>query len=278
MNTMYRSLLAKLFFTFVAFAIMTLFWLARAPALIPAAVVGTTLAATGFLFIWLNREKTWIEDASAVVWIATTVMVISIIFGNHEYYIESHWPFQPFIGIKIAAVFLPIICPPRRSVGWTTLAIFAFVPVWRYYFWEPAYQMALGIQEPWITFIFVAGSAIVYSFRLRLAEFQQFEIEVAVRVKSLARFARLLLGAQHLLNTPLQTIELTVARLTSRGSSDDKKLQEAFASIREVSNLLASIDGYVQWDSHIVLPKNSGDLEQDVKSILHDFDDKLRRA
>lgn len=271
MNTMYRSVLIQLSITFIALVIMTLFWLVRAPELIPAGVAGSFLAAAGFAFIRFMREKSWIEGASSVISIANKVMVIAIIFGNHEYYIESHWPFQPFIGIKIAAFFLAIICPPRRSVGWISLALLGFVPIWRYYFWEPRYQMALGIQEPWVTLVFVIGSAIIYSFRLRLSEFQQFEIEMKVRVKTLARFARLLLGAQHLLNTPLQTIELTVARLTPRGSFDDQKLQQAFASIREVSSLLASIDGHVQWESHMVLPKNSGDLEKDMRSILRDF-------
>jgi hypothetical protein len=266
-NSMWRSTMIYAVNGIIGSGIMCVFWSYRAVDL--ADEVAGGLLCMGLIILALHylRKQAKVELLSSIFFLLTTVIISVVICLNHEKYIRSHWPFEPFVGVKIIAAFIPLICPPKRWAGLCSLALLALFPLQRYYSWEPSAQMSLGIQEPWVTTAMVCVATAVYLYRLKLTEVQHAEVKLAVKLESLRQFAKLLLGTQHLLNTPLQTIEL----LTRNGNGSDPEsratLEKSFNFVRQLTKILSLANVKVQL-SDIQLPSNPRELELELKSIV----------
>lgn len=269
MNTNLRSTVAYLICGIVGAATMALVWMVRAPVLVPETLFGLSALLASLIFLWIFRHRTWMESVSAGTFFAATVILTTIICLNHEFYIRSHWPFEPFVGFKILAVFVPLICPPNKWAGWASLSLVGLVPVQRYYDWDATSQLAVGIQEPWVTFVFALGAGVIYAFKLRIETVRETEAIVATRVQTLERLITLLVGAQHLLNTPLQTIELLAHKSMLKDPEMAQAFSRAFSAIRNVVRVLSIANTRVPWE-RVVLPANSVELEAAFNEILID--------
>ena len=270
MNSMWRSSLIYAINGIIGSSVMGVFWSYRAVDLADEVAAGAALLLVIVVMLFLLRKSAKIEVISSFVFLAITAIISIVICLNHEKYVRSHWPFEPFVGVKIIAVFIPLICPPKRWAGLGSLALLAAFPIERYYSWEPAAQMSLGIQEPWVTTAMVLVASAVYLFRLRLAEVQEAEVRMVVKLESLRQFAKLLLGTQHLLNTPLQTIEL----LARNGRHEDPEaqvtLEKSFNFVRQLTRVLSLANVKVQL-SDIQLPTSPLELEIEMKAVVfHD--------
>lgn len=273
MNTMYRSAVAYLISAIIAAIIAGWVWTYRAPDLVFETAVCSIVLMVALALEIILRKAPRIEVISSFVFFATTVTMAVFICLNHESYVRNRWPFEPFVGFKMIAVLLPVLCPPNRWSSWSSFAVLAILPLQRYYSWEPVFQTAVGIQEPWVTVVFVIAAAVIYEFRLKLAVVQRMEMELSVRSKTLRRFAHLLLGAQHLMNTPLQRMEILVHLMGTKFPDATplvQKFQACFSSVRQISKILTFADANVHWDA-VQLPQNAEHLEAEVKKLISDF-------
>lgn len=229
-----------------------------------------SLAACGSL--WLGLGILWINKKSKPACILsfmplyTTLVVVANVLYNHQYYIQhQEILFMPYIGIKILIVALALAAPTTRWVGWLSIGICGIAPSVQYYLWPLELQQRLPMQEPWITTILAIASIFLYAHRCRVYELMRKEEQA----EALRRYSQLLLSAQHLLNTPLQVIELSTSLITK--SDEERKMaltniQKSMQTIRHLNDLLAFEEVSIRWDD-LKLPGSIEEFEKSVREF-----------
>lgn len=244
---------------------------ARMPPLFVPNVVACGLLCISLLILWLNK-KNKPEFLVTINPLITTAIVVASVLINHSYYVQQELLFMPYIGIKILIVVLALSAPPKRWVGWTAFFVCAAAPVIQYYLWSPEVRLKLPVQEPWITVIFAVAGVFLYAHRCRVHELLRKEEQA----EALRRYSRLLLASQHLLNTPLQVIELSTSLITK--SDEDRKvalenIKKSMETIRHLNQMLSFGESTIVWDG-MKLPRSIEEFEQNVREFkkIHDVE------
>ena len=249
-------------------------WWWRAPNLFPGAVLVSGIFLVIFALLLVARAKPYAETFSA--WVSIVIVVVNAIFisYNHEYFSQGFVVFRPFLGIKLLAMLLPLVCPPKRWVGFTSLAILGVTPVIQFLIWGELERATVGIQEPYVTVIIVIAAGIIYHYKLGYSEILESEMESTIHAKALQRFANMLIASQHLINTPLQKIEILVDLMMAGRQPMDKNMARQFKTnfevLRRVTRVLSFADGNTHWDS-LTLPSNAKELEDHARKVLKEF-------
>lgn len=271
---MWRSAVSQLQCSLVALAGMCLVWWFRAPELFALAFFVFCFSVLMLIGAFVIRNHPSAEYFSSWSFVITTFALCVAIGYNHDYFVRTNFPFEPFIGIKAMAVFFPLLCPPVRWVGWTSMGLLVVLPLHKYWMWDEQARLTLGIQEPYVTVLFVVLGGMIYHYRLRVNEIQAEEVRIEARTKALQQFANMLIASQHLINTPLQKIEILVHLLLKKHAEPPDTRQQFdtyFDTIRRVTRVLSYTDGRTQWDT-LQLPANPKELETQVKKVLKEFE------
>ncbi|PWU17779.1 MAG: hypothetical protein C5B49_08275 [Bdellovibrio sp.] len=121
--------------------------------------------------------------------------------------------------------------------------------------------------------MFVVSSAVIYVYRRKLTQQQEKEVVLKTKTQTWQRFAHLLLGALHLINTPLQSIQI-IGHLIRRNDPETAplvhRLENAISTIRNVLTAFSFADSSVDWKNSN-LPTGPDQLKNDVNSILKEF-------
>jgi hypothetical protein len=202
--------------------------------------------------------------------VAICLAALTGIWINHEFFIGAPKPFQYFFGHKLLALGLGFVAPPAKAVTAILLFLTGAASLIQYFHWDPALRATLPIQEPWQTIITVAVSAVIYGYRLHASEVARRAAELETRTDLLQKFAHLLLTAQHLANTPLQTIENTTAVLRTRNPELEPQLapiERSLTRIRETVRLFTRCDSLIDW-SAVELPESNEDFERRLRELV----------
>lgn len=236
----------------------------RMPALFIPNVWVCALLGSCLFVLWINRKK---KPAylTVVMPLVVSIIVTASVLYNHEEYVQQQILFMPYIGIKILIVTLALSAPPNRWVGWFAFIVSGGAPVAQYYSWAPELRMKLPVQEPWITVIVAVAGIFLYLYRCRVYELMRKEEQA----EALRRYSRLLLASQHLLNTPLQVIELSTSLIT-RSDAERKvaleNIKKSMATIRHLNQLLSFGEKTIAWDD-IKLPRSIEEFEKNVQEF-----------
>lgn len=245
-------------------------WSFLAPNLVNATLLVFLTLLSLFVFLMAVRNHAQAENIAAFIFVAVTIVLIAWAFFNHEHYVRDRLPHEPFLGIKLIALFLPLFCPPIRWVAWVTLPMLALSPVVQYLGWPHEVRLQTGVQEPWMTVAFVILSGIIYRFRLNFAELRLAQRLLAERNQLLQRVAHLLMGTKHLMNTPLQTLEVAIDVIRKErplGADLSASIENSFESIRRIATTLSFADPHLTWEMN-ELPSNVTELDLQIAKIL----------
>lgn len=234
---------------------------ARLPELFLPNLVILIVLCICLLILWITKKRSS-EVLPTGIFISSVLLVIAVVYMNHEVYVRQNLHFMPFIGIKLLCLALALTAPPKRWLGWSSLALCGLVPMFQYYSWAPELKARLPIQEPWITLIGAICGLFLYAHRCRVYEFLRKEEQA----EALRRYAHLLLASQHLLNTQLQAIELCTSLITK--DEVDRKLaletvMRAMSTIRHLNSLLSFGETSISWDD-LKLPGSIEEFERNV--------------
>jgi len=216
------------------------------PLLLPrtvACVIGC--AAVGAYFL-LNtaRAKQWLF-AFSVLNISVNVAI------NHEIYLREGWNILvPFFGLKLlavaAALAAPAICLPAHA-AFVAIIGAAFA---QFLWWTPEQRAWVGLEEPWITIGFVVASYFIWYARRRGIELMRQKAALAAQNEIFKKFAVLLLGAQHLMNSPLQTIAANVRLIELENPESAERVRaidRAFEVVQKVGQIISFGDDHIHW-------------------------------
>jgi hypothetical protein len=240
------------------------------PLLIPMA---TCLIFTSLAF-WLFRR---IKGTQAKLWILflEALIISAIVAVNHEIYLEHHWLLlHPYIGLKISIIVMALAAPPLALQTVEVFVLFLLTPIVQMYlFWDSSQRAVIGPEEPWTSIAFDCCAASIWYYRLRNLELSRVEAVHFAQINLFRRFVHLLLGAQHLTNTPLQTIA-TNARLIGleypQTEARVKAIERAFQTVHRVGLLIAFGDQKIRWDGDRI-PDNLDELIKLVHQISEDM-------
>lgn len=240
----------------------------RLPELFVPNFIALALLSLCTLILWANR-KTRSDTLAALIFFVTMIVVIVDVFINHEVYVLQDTHFMPFIGIKILCVALALTAPPKRWLGWLSFALCGIVPVIQYYSWTAEMRAKIAIQEPWITVIFAICGVFLYTHRCRVLELLRKEEQA----EALRRYSHLLLASQHLLNTPLQVIELSTSLITK--SEEDRlkaleNIEKSMLTIRHLNHLLSFGETNMKWND-LRLPESIEEFERSVNEFKEEM-------
>ncbi|MGZ3721949.1 MAG: hypothetical protein ACXVA9_03400 [Bdellovibrionales bacterium] len=173
------------------------------------------------------------------------------------------------------ALIIALAAPPPKWPIWMSFLMIGVAPAVQYYvFWEPSQRAEMGEQEPWITIAFTISCVLLWLHRWKLIETSRREAIVRARAMILEKFAHLLLGAQHLTNSPLQIIDAQIhllGKLHPESKDRIEIIRRALAAVKRVSSLLAIEKLRIRWDQ-FEAPTNIQNLESAVKELSTEID------
>lgn len=231
--------------------------------LMMAAVSGANLA-----ILFYNRIKQPKKLAASIYIVNVVACSIGVLI-NHHYWLLLGVPFEGFFGFKLMAVLVCMQAPMIAAIGWASLSILFLTPLLQYLVWTPEQQKLLGLQEPGFTLVVVLCCGIVYFHRLKIIEMIQRQAQIQANEAELRRFAHFLLGAQHLINSPLQVIEASVDLIRIKHPETEplvRKIENAFEPIRHVSRLLSFGRKHLNWDE-VNIALSIEDLEKEIQML-----------
>lgn len=197
-------------------------------------------------------------------------LVLSCVWLNQQIYLQTGKSFEPFVGDKIFALTVGLIAPPILWVGLVAILATGIAPLVQYLLLSTEVRQVLPVQEPWSTLVFVMVGLGVYVFRVRSYEIQLKAARLEERALLLQEFAHLLINAQHLANTPMQTLLNSMSILKAKNPESEQLLEvmgHALGGIWRVVQLFSYCDSHINWEEKNI-PVSLEDFEKRLKDLI----------
>jgi hypothetical protein len=214
-----------------------------------SAAVGVVLLA--FLFA---RRKTVTVWVCAAVFLINTASVATTLFVVNQQLAENALRWAPFQPNKLGALVVALLAP-EAWVGVISIAAYVVAPLIQLATFSPAIRAKLAVGEPWATIGFGAFALALLVYHLHRLELERRMTAAYADAVAKERLARALLAVRDLSNTPLQTIELSLALLRAVGPKDERahasafdRVERALRSLRDLNRLLSERVDQVNWN------------------------------
>jgi hypothetical protein len=184
---------------------------------IPAwsAVLSASVGIALLVGLMAARRRPRLRLGTAV-FLLNAAAVNFTLWMTHPYYAAAAGPWRPFEPHKLGALTVALLAPNRWA---GLLGIFGYVgsAVLQFQLFPGAAHKHLSVTEPWATVAYGAFSVALLAYRLRGLALARAVARGRAEAAVLQRLARASLNLRDLANTPLQTLELSLALLRSRG-------------------------------------------------------------
>ncbi|HYO59524.1 hypothetical protein [Archangium sp.] len=179
----------------------------------------------------------------------------------------------PMTGHRLVMLSIGVLAPTGMWFGGGLIAAFALeaVVLW--------YALGLGGHpgvrspwEPWVTLIYGGVALSMLAYRVRSHNVELKLREARAEAEALERLARLFLAVRDATNTPLQTLELSIALLRRRSPESEPTaatMERAVQRLRSLAQRLGSVDPLLVW--------REGDESFDADAMLQHLEEDLAR-
>jgi hypothetical protein len=235
-----RAASAAALLNLVGMVLDALYWRHLQGALPGPHLVSALVGAASFalLFLWRTEPPAWL---GSVVFLVNNAAILATLWWSDEGAVRSTTCWTAFDPQKLGALTVALLAPPRLGVGLVSIAGFALVPVAEYLHWTPALRANLAQGGPFATVIYGLFACALFAHQRRHHALQRQLARAGAEAEAMQRFARMVLAVRDLSNTPLQTIQLTVALLRARGTFDVRlvdRLHRASVRLTEIGRVL----------------------------------------
>jgi len=225
---------------------------------------------SGLLGLAMRKERPGVGIAIPNFIFLLLVTIGQVVMWNsNEHIVHTEKIFEIFTGYRITALVIGLLAPPVQWLGWVVIATTGVVPILHFYSWSPLLRAQIGLQEPWMTLMYVTVSGILYSFRSNQLRIERKSASLQQRVEMLQRFTHIVVNTQHHINTPLQTIENSVSAIRKKDpelSSTLTLIDRSINRIRNVMNMFSLADTNRVWKEEIA-PVSSEEFEK----LIHEL-------
>lgn len=183
------------------------------------------------------------EALGTVALLACVTAVLAALEMSDRRLAGSTVMWSPFEAQKLGTLTLALLAPPRAWLGTVCIAEVTVVPLVEWASWSPAWRARFPVAAAWMVVAYGLFALVVYAHQLSRRTLERRVAVARAEAASSERFARLAILVRDLANTPLQTIELTVAALRRRLTFDPAlldRLERAAARLVAIGRALES--------------------------------------
>ncbi|HSP80246.1 MAG TPA: hypothetical protein VLQ93_17065 [Myxococcaceae bacterium] len=178
----------------------------------------------------------------------------------------------PMTGHRLVMLAIGVLAPTRLRLGGGLIGAFALevLVLW--------YGLALGERlpdipwEPWVTLIYGGVALTLLVYRVRSHRMEVRLRQARAEAEALERLARLFLVVRDAANTPLQTLELSLAVLRRRSPGSEPTMASMERAVRRLRGLIHRLSG-----ADPLLVWREGEESFDAEAILRLLEGELAR-
>ncbi len=212
-------------------------------------------AATVVHLILLLAVK---RDRQYPIWLNASIFVAAVIVSLFANTLTNYQlalgdvKFDTFTGYKIIPLAVALIAPSPVWIGYVLISVTSIFPIILYFFVFPiGFAALISIQEPWLTTVYGIVGFFVLRHRYSNIKMERAMSRLTAERRAVQDLAQIFLGFRDMMNTPLQSIELTASLLRNEVlSSKDgaMHLERSLIRLRELSQILTSYEGNIDWN------------------------------
>ena len=185
----------------------------------------------------------------------------------------------PMTGHRLVMLAIGVLAPTRLRLGGGLIGAFALevLVLW--------YGLALGERlpdipwEPWVTLIYGGVALTLLVYRVRSHRMEVRLRQARAEAEALERLARLFLVVRDAANTPLQTLELSLAVLRRRSPGSEPTMASMERAVRRLRGLIHRLsgadplrvwrEGEESFDAEAILRLLEGELARELERRRH---------
>jgi hypothetical protein len=207
------------------------------------------IASIGFsvaLVLYLAARRTHPPPAwfSAAAFVAHNVVIAMALWFADSVPVALARQSATFQPQKLGALAVAILAPPSIQAGVLSIAIFVVSALLRYALFDPELRANLS-SEPWAVVAYGLFGLGLYFHRIKSRKVRSEMHRALTEATSLERLSCVLLAFRDFYNTPLQTMELTVATFKVRHPEERDlvaRMERAIARLAELNRLASSYE------------------------------------
>jgi hypothetical protein len=229
-----------------------------------------SFAVMGWL---LARRRRLTQEQTELAFAAVVVPFLPLFALAEHAMAASGRLWVPMTGHRLVMLAIGVLAPMGLWVGGGLIIALALEAVVLWYALDLGTLLPDVQWEPWVTLVYGGVAFGMLAWRVR-----NYRIELKLRqaraeAEALERMARLFLALRDAANTPLQTLELSLALLRRRGGQGSEPLmasmERALARLRALTQRMASADPLVVW--------RQGEESFDAEDVLRHLEEALLR-
>jgi hypothetical protein len=215
-------------------------------------VVSAAVGLVLFAFLFARRKSVTVRVCASVFLINTACLATTLFVVNRQ--LAEHAPlWAPFQPNKLGALVVALLAP-QAWVGVLSIAAYIVPPLIQLATFPAAVRARLAVGEPWATIAFGVFALALLVYHLHRLELERRMSAAYADAVAKEQLARSLLAVRDLSNTPLQTIELSLALLRAGGPAAEPahaaafdRVERAIHSLRDLNRLLSDRIEHVAW-------------------------------
>jgi hypothetical protein len=236
------------FLNIAGMSLDTIFWRARLGILPPWHLISVAFSftlAVGFAVRRTDPPPAWVSSAAFV---ANNAVIATALWFTDSYLGALAHQSAMFQPQKLGALAVAILAPPNVHAAIVSILVFAGSAIVRYELFDPAIRARLS-SEPWALVAYGIFGLGLYVYRVQSRKIRVEMHRALTEATSLERLSSVLLAFRDFYNTPLQTLELTIAILKARHAEERTllaRMERATHRLAELNRLTASYDASVR--------------------------------
>lgn len=193
-----------------------------------------------------RRKTIGLLPTSALYLVNASVITLALLVTNPYFAATgSHW--VPFQAAKLGCLIAGFLAP-TLGAGLIAITLHGGLSVVQYAMFSSEIKAGLSAGEPWATIAFMmTGMALIW-FRTRREEVERDLIQMQVEADAVKDLAHTFLQLRDMMNTPIQTIALTVEVLKEKNPDKSlERIERALEKLRDINLVLIRHEEKLVW-------------------------------
>lgn len=227
--------------------------------------IGHAVIAAGVALVLARSRRSWSLRACDIAFAIVTAPFVVSIWLPQLYDLHGHSLVEPMLAHHFLLLGIAVSAPTWRSGG-ALIAVFTVhaLALWRVLA-HSASSPALD-REPWFTLFFAVIAALLLYTRSRRRELERRLAAAEARARALSQVSGMLLALRDRANTPLQTLEIAIARLEQGGHADVGSVALMRRALERLVSIQRALAETKVRDTEIEV----ADLESSLRALLDD--------
>jgi hypothetical protein len=206
-------------------------------------IYATHAILAGGIALVLYSLRTLDPRWSLAAFVALVLPLLPIFWISESLAISAGRVWHPFIGRKLILLGLALLTPWSSAAAAAFLTAFMIESIAVWLRLDRAHHMiATTAGEPWVTFVFFVAALLIVVQRRHRRRLEHELLDAQREMDALRQLVEVSTAVRDQVNTPLQTLELSIALLARRHPEEQRILERMTRSLRRLVRVSRSFD------------------------------------